>query len=74
MKNSVGGEVYAFSEMVDHTHPLRGFYDPFAGVSPGTCGLEDCERLLTHLGEKRVVAENYLARHFLGIRCRKAMS
>ena len=29
--------------------------------------MEDCEGLLTHLGNRKMVTEKYLARHFLSI-------
>ena len=36
-------------------------------MNPGVAGLGDCESLFTHLKAKRVVAEEYLVRHFLSI-------
>ena len=41
VKSSLGGEVYAFSEMVDHMALLREFYARFSRISPGMVGLED---------------------------------
>ena len=32
VKSSLGGEVYAFSEMVDHMALIREFYTPFVGL------------------------------------------
>ena len=67
VKSSLGGEVYAFSEMVDHMALIREFYTPFVGLSPGMVGLEDCESLFSHLRTKRMITEKYLVRHFLSI-------
>ena len=67
VKSSLGGEVYAFSEMLDHMTLLRGFYAPFAKVSPGMVGMVDCESLFTHLKNRKMVTEKYLVRHFLSI-------
>ena len=65
--SSLGGEVFALSEMEDHMTLLRDYYGPFAGVNPGLVGLADCESLFTHLNTKKMIAEEYLARHFLSI-------
>ena len=67
MKSSLGGEVYAFSEMVDHMALIRELYTPFVGLSPGMAGSEDCESLFNHLRAKKMVTEKYLLRHFLCI-------
>ena len=67
VKSSLGGEVYAFSEMIDHVALLREFYAPFSHISPGMVGMEDCESLFTHLKNRKMVTEKYLARHFLSI-------
>ena len=45
---------------------LREFFAPFVDASPGMAGMEDCESL-THLRNKKTIAEEYPARHFLGI-------
>ena len=67
VKSSLGGEVYASSEMIDHMALLREFYAPFSHISPGLVGMEDCESLFTHLEKKKTVTEKYLVRHFLSI-------
>ena len=67
MKSSMGGGVYALSEMVGHMLPLKGAYGPFEGMGPGVGGLEDSESLLTHLKKKKITTKKYLARHFLNI-------
>ena len=67
VKSSLGGEVYAFSEMLDHMTLLRGFYEPFAKASPGMVGMVDCESLFTHLKNRKMITEKYLVRHFLSI-------
>ena len=65
VKSSLGGEVYAFSEILDHMALNRKFCAPFADLFPGMVGLEDCESLFNHLRTKRMSAEKYLVRHFL---------
>ena len=67
VKSSLGGEVYAFSEMLGHMSMLREFYGHFAGSNPGLIGLEDCESLFTHLKKSKSIAEKFLVRHFLSI-------
>ena len=67
VKSSLGGEVYAFSETIDHVALLREFYAPFSRLSPGLVGMGDCESLFTHLKNKKMVTEKYLVRHFLSI-------
>ena len=67
VESSLGGEVYAFSEMIDHMALLREFYAPFSRMSPGLVGTEDCESLFTHSENKKMVTGKYLVRHFLGI-------
>ena len=42
VKRSLGGEVFAFGEMVDHMALIRESYAPFVGLTPGMAGLEDC--------------------------------
>ena len=65
--SSLGGEVYAFSEMADHMALIREFYAPSVGLSPGVAGLEDCESLFNHLRTKKMATGKYLGRHFLSI-------
>ena len=62
------GEVAAFSEIVDHTAPLREFCAPFGDMSPAMVGSEDCESLCTHLRGRKAVAEKLPARQLVGIR------
>ena len=35
VREDIGGEVCAFSEMVDHVSPLREFYEPLVDLSLG---------------------------------------
>ena len=63
VKSSVGREVYALSEMVDHMLLLEDFRGPFGRINPGEVGLEDCESLFTHLKTKKMAADKYLLRH-----------
>ena len=67
VKSSLGGEVYAFSEMLGHMSMLREFYGIFAGSKPGMIGLEDCESLFTHLKKSKSITEKFLVRHFMSI-------
>ena len=57
VKSSLGGEVYAFSELIDHMALPREFYAPFSRMSPGVAGMEDCESLFTHMKNKKMVTE-----------------
>ena len=47
--SSLGGEVYAFSEMAGHMSMIREFRAHFLDLSPGMAALEDCEGLFTCL-------------------------
>ena len=63
VKNSLGGEVYALSDMVAQMLSLEDLYGPFECVKPGVAGLEDCGSLFTSLETKNMIAETYLVRH-----------
>ena len=65
--SSLGGDVYAFTEMLGQMSMLREFYGNFAGSKPGMIGLEDCESLFTHLKKSKSITEKFLVRHFLSI-------
>ena len=65
VKSSLGGEVYAFSEMLGHMSMRREFHGHSADLYPGMVGLEDCESLFTHLKKKKVVAEKFSVRLLL---------
>ena len=62
MSSSLGGQVYALSDVV-----VKNFYGPFEGVNPGKAGSEHCESLFAHSKPKRMIAERHLARNFLSI-------
>ena len=47
--------------------PLRELRPPVADISPGMAGIGECERLFSRLENKKMVTEEYLVRHFLGI-------
>ena len=64
VKSSVGGEVYAVSEMLDHMFMLREYYGHFTDLLPGMVGLEKRESLFTHLEKNELITEKFLARHF----------
>ena len=65
VESSLGGEVYAFSEMLGHMSMLREFHGHFLDFFPGMAGLEGCESLFARLRSKKMIAEKFLARHFL---------
>ena len=62
VEGSLGGEVYAFSEMLDHVSMLREVNGHFAYVYPGMPGLEDCASLFTHLKKGKMITEKFLLR------------
>ena len=68
MESGRGGKVQAFSGMIDHASPLRGFFEPFLGASPGMMGFEDCGSLFTHRRHGEAITGKYLARYFLRIK------
>ena len=65
VESSLGGEVYAYREMVGRVLLLRGFFEPFAGSSPGMIVFEYCGSLLATMKHKEPIAEKYLGRGFL---------
>ena len=67
MKSSLGGEVYAVGEMVDHMTLLKDFRGPSEGVNPDLSGLEGCEGLCTNLKTKKMIAEKLLVRRSMSI-------
>ena len=71
VRSSLGGEVYAFSEMLDHMSMLREFYGHFVGLYPGIAGLEDCDCLATHSKRKKMIAEKFPARRVLATHARE---
>ena len=52
-KGSLGGEVYARSDVVGHMMLLKDFYGPLEGVNPDLGALEDCESLSPTWRQKR---------------------
>ena len=46
-KCSLGGEVHALSDMVDHMSLQGDLYGPFEGPNAGMAESEDCESLFT---------------------------
>ena len=64
VKSSLGEEVYALSEMVDHMSLLRECFAHFTDAPPGVAGIEDCESLFTHLKNANTSAEKFPPRHF----------
>ena len=64
-KTSVGGDVYASSELMDHVALLRELYASFADLSPGLVGLEVRESLFAYVDTARVITEKHPPRHSL---------
>ena len=60
--NSLGAEVYASSEVIDHVALLRENYAPFLNMSPGMIGLGSCESPPTHLRHTETITGKCLAR------------
>ena len=67
VKSSLGAEVYALSDMVDHMSTLRDFYEHFMDVSPGIVGPEDCRSCFTRCENATTVTEKVSARRLLAI-------
>ena len=57
--SSLGDEVYAFCEMVDHMSLLREFKGRLANFSPGMLGPDDCECLPKNLKRKNAITAKY---------------
>ena len=55
VKNSLYGEVYAFSTLAKHMGLLREFYASFLYVAPGMGAMEDFEIRLSHLLKRRMI-------------------
>ena len=64
--HAVGGEVPAFSEMLDHVALSREFYDPVVAAFPGVTGFEICESLFANRKNKKVIAEKFSVRRVRG--------
>ena len=63
VKSSLGGQVYAFSEMADRAALLRDFFNSSVDLQPRMVGLEGCEGPFAHLENRRAIAGEYLVRH-----------
>ena len=66
VETSLGGQVYAFSEMGDRVTLPGELYDPCADMSPGMIRFGHCGRLFIRLEQEKTFAQNYVARHLLG--------
>ena len=62
VKSSLGGEVYAFTGMLDHMSMLRELYGRFLDPYPGMVDLEDSESLSTNLKHARAIEGKFLVR------------
>ena len=51
--------------MVDRVEFSGEVFPAFADALPSAVGLERCESLCTHLLDRKMIAGNYLSRHFL---------
>ena len=67
MKSSLGGEVFALSEMWGHMDMIREFYTALGRNKLASYGLIDCESLPSHLRAGRLGTEKFLTRHFRSI-------
>lgn len=67
VKSSLGGEIFALSEMWDHMEMIKDFYAPLGHAEIRSYGLIDCESLLSHLRTGRLGTEKFLTRHFRSI-------
>ena len=50
VRSSLGGDVYALSEKVDHMPPLKDFYGPFESLNPGVADWKTARILLPSSG------------------------
>ena len=66
-EGSLGGEAYAFGEMMGHMELLREFYATFVDIAPDMVGLGGGESLFTHLPNRGIGAEKNLAGHSLDV-------
>ena len=66
-EGSLGGEAYAFGEMMGHMELLREFYATFVDIAPDMVGLGGGESLFTHLPNRGIGAEKNLACHSLDV-------
>ena len=64
VKSSLGGEIFALSEMWGHMDMIREFYTASGREKVGSYRLIDCESLLSRLRAGRLGTEKFLARHF----------
>ena len=63
VESSLGGEVYAFSEMPDHMSMIREFRQLFFDLAPGMVGLVNCESLFAQLENRKPLAAKFLVRY-----------
>ena len=59
---SLGGEVRAFSDMIDHMSPLRDACEPLVSLSPAMVAFEYCGSLFAHMKNEEAATGKYLAR------------
>ena len=57
-KGSLGGAVFAHSEMAGHMLSQKDFYGPSDGANPGVVGLDGCESQRAHLKTKKAIFEH----------------
>ena len=62
VKSSLGGEIFALSEMRGHMERIREFYAVLGREKIRSYGLIDCESLLSHLRAGRLGTEKFLTR------------
>ena len=64
-RSSLGGEVYALSDMVDHMTLMRDLFGPLGDSALEVARLKECESLFPRLNDEKMIAAKYAARHFL---------
>ena len=67
VKSSLGGEIFALSEMWGLMDVIREFYTALGHKQLASYTLIDCESLLSHLRTGRRGTEKFLTRHFRSI-------
>ena len=67
VKSSLGGEIFALSDMRDHAEMIREFFTALGHEKIRSYGLIDCESLLPHLRTERLGTEKFGARQFRSI-------
>ena len=65
VRTSLGAEFLRTQQDGRSYDPNTGFCEPFGGLAPGMMGPEGCGSSSARVKTEGVIAEKYLARHFL---------